>query len=46
LIRYAPRWKFADGLREVLTWASRQQELAVRYEQSLPEMKGKGLLHG
>ncbi len=46
LIGYEPKVKFADGLREFLSWAAGQQAVAVKYEQSLQELKEKGLLHG
>lgn len=43
---FVPKWRFEDGLREFLAWAGEQQLEARYYEQSLAEMRGKGLMHG
>ena len=42
---YTPRWAFADGIREFLTWAQSQQVQTGRYERSLAELSAKGLMH-
>jgi dTDP-L-rhamnose 4-epimerase len=46
LLDYAPRWKFKDGLQSFLEWASERTPASKGYEQSLVEMKQRGLLHG
>ena len=46
LIDFKPQWKFADGIKQFLDWASSQEISAGKYEQSLQEMKDKGLMHG
>ena len=46
VLNFAPQWNFADGLHEFLTWSSQQTPGASGYEQSLAEMREKGLLHG
>jgi dTDP-L-rhamnose 4-epimerase len=43
---FVPGWKFENGLREFLTWAAGEQLEARSYEQSLAEMRAKGLMHG
>jgi len=46
IIGYRPTWTFALGLREFLEWAGENSPLTDRYEQSLAEMKLRGLLYG
>lgn len=46
LIGYEPQWRFQDGLREFLSWASLSDPSTGAYEESLQEMKSRGLLHG
>jgi dTDP-L-rhamnose 4-epimerase len=46
ILDFEPRWRFADGLREFLNWAGEQRLEARNYEQSLAEMRDKGLMHG
>jgi dTDP-L-rhamnose 4-epimerase len=46
LLDFSPQWKFADGIKQFLDWASSQEVSAGKYEQSLQEMKDKGLMHG
>jgi dTDP-L-rhamnose 4-epimerase len=46
LLGYAPRWKFKDGLKRFLEWASETTPTSSGYEQSLVEMKQRGLLYG
>ena len=46
LLHYEPKWGFDLGLRKFLEWASQSQPEVGAYEQSLVEMKEKGLLHG
>jgi dTDP-L-rhamnose 4-epimerase len=43
---FVPRWRFEDGLREFLAWAGGQRLEERNYEQSLMEMREKGLMHG
>lgn len=42
---FAPRWAFADGIREFLNWAQSEEGQTDSYEHSLAEMGAKGLLH-
>jgi dTDP-L-rhamnose 4-epimerase len=46
LLGYHPHWKFRDGLQRFLEWASNSEPSRNGYEQSLIEMKRRGLLHG
>jgi dTDP-L-rhamnose 4-epimerase len=46
LLKFTPRWKFTDGLREFLTWSSMQLASTSKYDFSLREMRERGLLHG
>ena len=46
LLQYEPKWGFGAGLRKFLEWAGESQPIVGAYEQSLVEMKEKGLLHG
>jgi dTDP-L-rhamnose 4-epimerase len=46
LLQYRPKWGFREGLRRFLEWAGESQPVVGAYEQSLAEMKEKGLLHG
>lgn len=44
---FAPQWSFSDGLHRFLDWAeSNAVDTGMRYENSLAEMKSKGLFHG
>lgn len=43
LLAYEPRWSFPDGLRKFLSWAMENELPENRYEQSLAEMKQRGL---
>lgn len=43
---FIPRWKFEDGLREFLGWAAGERLEERNYEESLAEMREKGLMHG
>jgi len=43
---FEPRWSFADGIQEFLQWAETQATDVGRYEQSLAEIRAKGLLYG
>jgi dTDP-L-rhamnose 4-epimerase len=45
-IGFAPAWTFQRGLTEFLEWAEDFEPDSTGYEQSLAEMKQKGLLHG
>jgi dTDP-L-rhamnose 4-epimerase len=45
-LNYVPSWTFEDGLRKFLVWAEGQQVGRNTYEQSLAEMREKGLMHG
>lgn len=44
LLAYEPRWSFPAGLRKFLSWAMENELPENRYEQSLSEMKQRGLL--
>jgi dTDP-L-rhamnose 4-epimerase len=46
LLAYVPQWKFQDGLQRFLEWADESEPSVSGYEQSLAEMKQRGLLHG
>jgi dTDP-L-rhamnose 4-epimerase len=46
LLGYRPQWKFRDGLSRFLEWANSTEPSMNGYEQSLIEMKQRGLLHG
>lgn len=41
-----PSWQFKDGLGKFLGWADGQRLEPRTYEQSLAEMRQKGLMHG
>lgn len=43
---FVPSLKFADGLREFLSWVEQQALGAMTYERSLQELRTKGLMHG
>jgi dTDP-L-rhamnose 4-epimerase len=43
---FVPGWRFEDGLRKFLAWAGGQRLEERNYEQSLAEMRAKGLMHG
>ncbi len=45
LVGYEPQWRFAEGLRTFLDWATESKPETSGYEQSLAEMKDRGLLH-
>ncbi len=45
-LNFVPRWRFDDGIKEFLAWTSGQALEARGYEQSLAEMREKGLMHG
>lgn len=44
LLGYEPRWKFESGLKQFLEWANESEPTTGGYEQSLLELKGRGLL--
>jgi dTDP-L-rhamnose 4-epimerase len=46
LLGYKPEWKFPNGLRNFLTWAMTNELSEDHYEQSLSEMKQRGLMRG
>ncbi len=46
LLGYEAKWNFQDGVVEFLKWASGQDPATDKYEQSLAEMKERGLIHG
>jgi dTDP-L-rhamnose 4-epimerase len=46
LLGYEPSWKFTDGLKRFLEWAEESEPSTGRYEQSLSEMRQRGMLHG
>ncbi len=44
LTGFAPRYSFADGLRNFLTWAERNSASDAGFDQSLLELKERGLM--
>ncbi len=44
LLGYHPTWSFPDGLRRFLDWATTNELSDDHYEQSLSEMKQRGLM--
>jgi len=46
VLGYEPRWRFPAGLRKFLGWAMENEFPENLYEQSLAEMKQRGLLRG
>jgi dTDP-L-rhamnose 4-epimerase len=46
LLGYEPTWKFQDGLTRFLEWAALSEPSGGGYEDSLNEMRSRGLLHG
>jgi dTDP-L-rhamnose 4-epimerase len=46
LLDYCAQWKFCDGLRRFLEWANASVPSLKGYEESLAEMRSRGLLHG
>lgn len=42
---FEPRWSFSSGIQEFLRWTKTQTVEAIQYEQSLAEMRAKGLMH-
>jgi dTDP-L-rhamnose 4-epimerase len=46
LIGFKPQWRFRDGVRRFLTWATSEEPSPSRYGFSLEEMRQRGLLHG
>jgi dTDP-L-rhamnose 4-epimerase len=45
LLGYEPRWSFPAGLHRFLSWTLENELPENRFEQSLAEMKQRGLLH-
>lgn len=46
ILGFVPQWRFEDGIREFLAWASGQNLVGGSYEHSLAEMRAKGLIYG
>lgn len=46
LLGYVPEWKFKQGVERFLNWANGSDPAMTGYEQSLTEMRQRGLLHG
>jgi dTDP-L-rhamnose 4-epimerase len=46
LLGYEPTWKFQAGLTRFLEWAALSEPSGGGYEDSLNEMRSRGLLHG
>jgi dTDP-L-rhamnose 4-epimerase len=46
LLDYEPQWNFSAGLKYFLNWALENEIPHNQYEQSLAEMKARGLLRG
>lgn len=43
LLGFEPRWSFSDGIAKFAAWVNKQQVQEDKYEQSIDEMKRKGL---
>lgn len=43
LLGFEPRWSFSDGIAKFAAWVNKQQVQEDKYEQSIQEMKRKGL---
>lgn len=43
LLGFRPQWNFSDGIGEFAKWVDAQEVQEDRYEQSIAEMKNKGL---
>ena len=43
LLGFSPRWSFGAGIEQFARWVDGQQVQADRYENSIEEMKRKGL---
>lgn len=46
LLDYDPKWRFDKGLQRFLQWANESEPSSNGYEQSLAELRQRGLLHG
>ena len=47
IINFKPKWNFRDGIYEFLNWADSQNIMGdSQYEESLSEMRVRGLMHG
>ncbi|QNI31576.1 NAD-dependent epimerase/dehydratase family protein [Alloacidobacterium dinghuense] len=46
LLGYRPTWEFGQGIERFLSWAERAPVSAEGYEDSLEEMRNRGLLRG
>jgi len=44
LLGYEPKWHFDAGVKSFLEWAEQQEPVETRFEQSLTEMRDRGLL--
>lgn len=43
ILGYEPKWSFSDGIQKFTEWVNKQETLEDRYEDSLNEMRAKGL---
>lgn len=43
LLGFVPKWSFSEGIGEFAKWVNRQEVQEDKYEQSIEEMKSKGL---
>lgn len=43
LLGFTPKWSFSDGIGEFAKWVDQQQIQEDKYDQSIEEMKSKGL---
>lgn len=46
LLDFKPKWRFTEGLTEFLKWVQEEQIHVGRYEESLNEMRERGLMSG
>lgn len=42
-LQFKPKWNFDKGIREFTQWVSQQEMIEDKYDQSIKEMKDKGL---
>ncbi len=43
ILGFEPKWSFSDGITEFCKWVDRQEVQTDRYDESIAEMKNKGL---
>lgn len=43
ILGFEPKWNFSDGIREFTKWVNRQEIKVDKYQESISEMKNRGL---